>query len=212
MVYGVVCSSGSSDTAGAVNYTHHHHHQVYPSSAELHQYYAHHCQAATYDQPPQAYALPPPLSSAAVESHQQQHRSQQQTTSATSASSLSSLQDATILPPSYTSLDDYGGYAQHMSQAAQPYDYTQGNPCPPGGYPGYLDPNAQYRHVSMGLYPHHDAVRECGMAAMMGAGHPLPHQQPQQNVPTYKWMQVKRNVPKPGKKFRVSCQTIFLNN
>ena len=155
-------------------------HQPYPSSAELQQYYAH-CQA--YDQP-QAY-LSPTL--AATEAHQ--HRSQH--------SAASALQDA---PPSYTSLEDYGAYQQHMGQqAAQAYDYSQANPCPPGGYPGYLDATAQYRHVSMGLYSHHDAaVRECGMA-MMGNGPPLPHQQPQQNVPTYKWMQVKRNVPKPGK-------------
>ena len=149
-------------------------HQPYPSSAELHQYYAH-CQA--YEQP-QAY-LASPLT--ANDAHQ--HRSQQTT----------SLQDG---PPSYTSLEDYGAY-QHMGQPTQAYDYSQTNPCPPGTYPGYLDPAAQYRHVSMGLYPHHDAVRECGMA-MMGGGPPLPHQQPQQNVPTYKWMQVKRNVPKPG--------------
>lgn len=182
MVYGVVC--GSTD---AVNYSHHH--QSYPSSAELHQYYAHHYQNA-YDQPPQPYSLPPPPTlTAAVEVHQQ--RAHQQP----------SIQDTTIIPPTYTSLDEYSGYAHHMAQSAnQPYDCSQINPCPPGAYPGYLDPSGQYRTVSMGLYPHHDPV------SMMGGG--LPHQQPQQNVPTYKWMQVKRNVPKPGEK-RVFCQFLY---
>ncbi|XP_076031701.1 uncharacterized protein LOC143019669 [Oratosquilla oratoria] len=69
-------------------------------------------------------------------------------------------------------------------------------------YSGYLDPAAQYRHMSMGLYAH-DSVRDaCGMGGMMGGGapHGLPHHQPQQTVPTYKWMQVKRNVPKPAPK------------
>lgn len=149
-------------------------HQPYPSSADLHQYYAH-CQA--YDQP-QTY-LSPSLS-ATDAAHQ--HRSQ-------------ALQDG---PPSYTTLEEYNNYQHMTSQPPQAYDYAQPNPCAPAPYAGYLDHAAQYRHVSMGLYPHHDAVRECGMA-MMGTAPPLPHQQPQQTVPTYKWMQVKRNVPKPGK-------------
>ena len=110
---------------------------------------------------------------------------------------------------SYTNLDEYASYGgQHASQPH--YDYSasvQAGQVPPACTPpttpayGYLDPAAQYRHMSMGLYAHHEGVRDaCSMSAMMGAStpHGLPHHQPQQSVPTYKWMQVKRNVPKPG--------------
>ncbi|MPC24145.1 hypothetical protein E2C01_017218 [Portunus trituberculatus] len=138
-----------------------------------------------------------------------------------------SLQDAHV-PSSYTNLDDYSsvcypghaptGMAGTQHHVSQSYDYTSAvqaaavaggvggqtgvmSPAGAGGYPGYLDPAAQYRHMSMGLYAHHEGVRDaCGVGGMMtGSPHALPHHQPQQSVPTYKWMQVKRNVPKPGK-------------
>ncbi|XP_050737346.1 homeobox protein Hox-B1b-like [Eriocheir sinensis] len=139
-----------------------------------------------------------------------------------------SLQDAHV-PSSYTNLDDYssvcypghaaGGMAATQHHVSQSYDYTSAvqaaavaggvggqtgvmSPAGAGGYPGYLDPAAQYRHMSMGLYAHHEGVRDaCGVGGMMGGSpHALPHHQPQQSVPTYKWMQVKRNVPKPAPK------------
>ncbi|KAG5512603.1 Homeotic protein labial [Chionoecetes opilio] len=138
-----------------------------------------------------------------------------------------SLHDAHV-PSSYTNLDEYSGvcYPGHPASGmaatqhhvSQTYDYTSAvqaaavaggvggqtgvmSPASAGGYPGYLDPAAQYRHMSMGLYAHHEGVRDaCGVGGMMaGSPHALPHHQPQQAVPTYKWMQVKRNVPKPGK-------------
>ena len=49
-----------------------------------------------------------------------------------------------------------------------------------------------------GLYPHHFSKLR-GPHDLAGYGDYPP--KPQQAVPTYKWMQVKRNVPKPGKFF-----------
>lgn len=192
MVYGV-CNAESG-----------YHSQAY--SSELQHYYAQ-CQSHEVVQG-QTY-IPPALTP--TDHHRPQH---------------TNLQDAHV-PSSYTNLDDYSsvGYPGHaaggMSAAqhhvTQGYDYTSavqaaavaggvggqtGVMSPASaGYPGYLDPAAQYRHMSMGLYAHHDGVREaCGVGGMMGGSpHGLPHHQPQQTVPTYKWMQVKRNVPKPGK-------------
>ena len=56
----------------------------------------------------------------------------------------------------------------------------------PGSVPGY------------GLYGHHFSKLR-GPHDLNGAYSDYPSK-PQQAVPTYKWMQVKRNVPKPGKK------------
>lgn len=176
MVYGV-CNAEAG-----------YHSQTY--SAELQHYYAQ-CQGSDPVQG-QTY-LPPSLTP--VETHR--------------AQPPVSLQENHVAV-SYTNLDDYGGYGQHVG--SQPhYDYSASVQaagqisagCAPAtpAYAGYLDPAAQYRHMSMGLYAHHDGVRDaCGMTAMMGGStpHGLPHHQPQQSVPTYKWMQVKRNVPKPG--------------
>ncbi|XP_027213358.2 homeobox protein Hox-A1 [Penaeus vannamei] len=193
MVYGV-CNAESG-----------YHSQAY--SSELQHYYAQ-CQSHEVVQG-QTY-IPPALTP--TDHHRPQH---------------TNLQDAHV-PSSYTNLDDYSsvGYPGHaaggMSAAqhhvTQGYDYTSavqaaavaggvggqtGVMSPASaGYPGYLDPAAQYRHMSMGLYAHHEGVREaCGVGGMMGGSpHGLPHHQPQQTVPTYKWMQVKRNVPKPAPK------------
>ncbi|KAK3867391.1 hypothetical protein Pcinc_027145 [Petrolisthes cinctipes] len=193
MVYGV-CNAEAG-----------YHSQAYTTS-DLQHYYA---QCQGHDVQGQTY-IPPALTP--TEHGRPQH----------------TLQDAHV-PPSYTSLEDYGGVcypghgaggmaAQH--HVSQGYDYTSAvqaaaaagvggqtgvmSPGAPTGYPGYLDPAAQYRHMSMGLYAHHEGVREaCGVGGMMaGSPHALPHHQPQQSVPTYKWMQVKRNVPKPGKSTR----------
>lgn len=175
MVYGV-CNAETG-----------YHSQAY--SAELQHYYAQ-CQGQEAVQT-QTY-LSPSLSQ--VDSHRSQ--------------GPIPLQDSHV-GVSYTNLDDYNGYGQHLSQ--HPYDYsgavqagqlnTACTPPTTHTYAGYLDPATQYRHMSMGIYTHHDGVREaCSMTAMMGSSpHCLPHHQPQQSVPTYKWMQVKRNVPKPGK-------------
>jgi hypothetical protein len=49
------------------------------------------------------------------------------------------------------------------------------------------------------LYPHHFSKLRPGphdLAGYGGGDYPV---KPQQAVPTYKWMQVKRNVPKPGR-------------
>ena len=56
----------------------------------------------------------------------------------------------------------------------------------PGSVPGY------------GLYGHHFSKLR-GPHDLNGAYSDYPSK-PQQAVPTYKWMQVKRNVPKPGKR------------
>ena len=57
----------------------------------------------------------------------------------------------------------------------------------PGSVPGYH-----------GLYGHHFSKLR-GPHDLNGAYSDYPSK-PQQAVPTYKWMQVKRNVPKPGKR------------
>lgn len=66
------------------------------------------------------------------------------------------------------------------------------------GYPGQYGPAAA-------LYPHHfSKLRGTGSVHdLAGAGYgQLDYPaKPQQAVPTYKWMQVKRNVPKPGQFF-----------
>ena len=72
----------------------------------------------------------------------------------------------------------------HDSSISQPGSF---NPYLEGmSYPG------QY-----GLYPHHFSKLR-GPHDLNGAYGDYPSK-PQQAVPTYKWMQVKRNVPKPGK-------------
>jgi hypothetical protein len=81
---------------------------------------------------------------------------------------------------------------------------TQGGPGGPGSFSAYLDNSAMSPYASQypGLYGHHAAIKS------MRGGHDFsppsyPHEfssKPSPSVPTYKWMQVKRNVPKPGKK------------
>ena len=72
----------------------------------------------------------------------------------------------------------------HDSSISQPGSF---NPYLEGmSYPG------QY-----GLYPHHFSKLR-GPHDLNGAYGDYPSK-PQQAVPTYKWMQVKRNVPKPGR-------------
>ena len=72
--------------------------------------------------------------------------------------------------------------AGHHTSEANPGSF---NPYLEGmSYPG------QY-----GLYPHHFSKLR-GPHDLNYGDYPT---KPQQAVPTYKWMQVKRNVPKPGK-------------
>jgi len=83
---------------------------------------------------------------------------------------------------------------------------TQGGPGGPGSFSAYLDNTAMSPYASQypGLYGHHAAIKS------MRGGHDFsppsyPHEfssKPAPSVPTYKWMQVKRNVPKPGKKLK----------
>ena len=64
----------------------------------------------------------------------------------------------------------------------------------PGSFNPYLEGMSypgQY-----GLYPHHFSKLR-GPHDLNYGDYPT---KPQQAVPTYKWMQVKRNVPKPGKR------------
>ena len=91
------------------------------------------------------------------------------------------------------SLGEMAGH--HDSSISQPGSF---NPYLEGmSYPG------QY-----GLYPHHFSKLR-GPHDLNGAYGDYPSK-PQQAVPTYKWMQVKRNVPKPGKRY---CrQHTFSNN
>ena len=75
-----------------------------------------------------------------------------------------------------------GEMAGHHTSEANPGSF---NPYLEGmSYPG------QY-----GLYPHHFSKLR-GPHDLNYGDYPT---KPQQAVPTYKWMQVKRNVPKPGK-------------
>ena len=66
----------------------------------------------------------------------------------------------------------------------------------PGSFNPYLE-GMSYPGQAYGLYPHHFSKLR-GPHDLNGAYGDYPTK-PQQAVPTYKWMQVKRNVPKPGK-------------
>ena len=76
----------------------------------------------------------------------------------------------------------------HDSSLSQPGSF---NPYLEGmSYPGYH-----------GLYQQHFGKLR-GPHDLNGAYGDYPSK-PQQQVPTYKWMQVKRNVPKPGKNLTI---------
>ena len=64
----------------------------------------------------------------------------------------------------------------------------------PGSFNPYLE--GMSYPSQYGLYPHHFSKLR-GPHDLNYGDYPT---KPQQAVPTYKWMQVKRNVPKPGKK------------
>lgn len=85
--------------------------------------------------------------------------------------------------------------AGHHTSEANPGSF---NPYLEGmSYPG------QY-----GLYPHHFSKLR-GPHDLNYGDYPT---KPQQAVPTYKWMQVKRNVPKPGKielSFQISVRRLM---
>lgn len=67
----------------------------------------------------------------------------------------------------------------------------------PGSFNPYLE-GMSYPGQAYGLYPHHFSKLR-GPHDLNGAYGDYPAK-PQQAVPTYKWMQVKRNVPKPAPK------------
>lgn len=67
----------------------------------------------------------------------------------------------------------------------------------PGSFNPYLE-GMSYPGGGYGLYPHHFSKLR-GPHDLNGAYADYPSK-PQQAVPTYKWMQVKRNVPKPGRR------------
>ena len=66
----------------------------------------------------------------------------------------------------------------------------------PGSFNPYLEGMSYPGHY--GLYPPHFSKLR-GPHDLNGAYGDYPSK-PQQAVPTYKWMQVKRNVPKPGRR------------
>ena len=136
--------------------------------------------------------------------------------------------DGSAGPGGYHSATGSGPYHSHLAAAAaaasqlgqaagvqSPYSHysdihseslaglTQGGPGGPGSFSAYLDNSGMSPYASQypGLYGHHAAIKS------MRAGHDFsppsyPHEftsKPSPSVPTYKWMQVKRNVPKPGK-------------
>lgn len=83
---------------------------------------------------------------------------------------------------------------------------TQGGAGGPGSFSAYLDNTGMSPYASQypSIYGHHAAIK-----SMRGAHDfsppSYPHEftsKPSPSVPTYKWMQVKRNVPKPGKNTR----------
>ena len=66
----------------------------------------------------------------------------------------------------------------------------------PGSFNPYLE-GMSYPGQYHGLYPHHFSKLRSphDLNGAYGAEYGT---KPAQTVPTYKWMQVKRNVPKPG--------------
>jgi hypothetical protein len=74
----------------------------------------------------------------------------------------------------------------------------------PAAFNPYLEGAMSYPG-QYGLYPHHFSKLRPGPHDLNAYGdYPA---KPQQAVPTYKWMQVKRNVPKPGRR----NTSLFLN-
>ena len=64
----------------------------------------------------------------------------------------------------------------------------------PASFNPYLDSMSGYPG-QYGIYPHHFSKLRGPHDLNAYGDYPS---KPQQAVPTYKWMQVKRNVPKPG--------------
>lgn len=116
----------------------------------------------------------------------------------------------------YAHMEPVAGHGVH--HAATPADHMSDRGAPMGGYPpSYLDPLALQRRNGYAGYATsdgYDAVREscqhngaAAAAAAAAAYHQATHGLSRTGlsppkpapVPTYKWMQVKRNVPKPCK-------------
>ena len=67
----------------------------------------------------------------------------------------------------------------------------------PGSFNPYLEGMSYPGQTPYGLYGHHFSKLRGGHDLNGAYDYPS---KPQQAVPTYKWMQVKRNVPKPGRR------------
>jgi len=85
-------------------------------------------------------------------------------------------------------------YAHHYGEMGHHGDSSISQP---GSFNPYLE-GMSYPGQAYGLYPHHFSKLR-GPHDLNGAYGDYPTK-PQQAVPTYKWMQVKRNVPKPAPK------------
>ena len=87
----------------------------------------------------------------------------------------------------------------------------------PGSFNPYLESMSYPGQAAYGLAYGHHFSKLRGPHDLNGAYGDYPSK-PQQAVPTYKWMQVKRNVPKPGRtqlsfsSFTGKCDACKVNN
>ena len=117
------------------------------------------------------------------------------------------------------------GYAQHYSDihsenlgvagsAGGGVSGNAGGNNGQGHFSAYLDNTQAQQYAAAaaaqypGIYPHHMSAAAASLKSMRSSPHDFGSSYPHDfapkpaapAVPTYKWMQVKRNVPKPGKK------------
>ncbi|KAF4518711.1 hypothetical protein B566_EDAN013730 [Ephemera danica] len=188
-MYGMVQSS-SEHYSGAGH--HHHHHHV------------HH--GATYEMGQHPPAPPPPHQHATVQTSHQHYYPMEypagESSPPTHFPSYGADDREDIISDnglSYTNLDygyaaQYGQYQQDPQQQQTTYyeyarEYTPADLCTQGGYTHQQTQQQTQHRVS-----HHQTHSQQQQQQQQ-------QQQPQQPaVPTYKWMQVKRNVPKPAPK------------
>ena len=118
------------------------------------------------------------------------------------------------------------GYAQHYSDihsenigvggsTAGSGSGNQGGNNGQGHFSAYLDNTQAQQYAAAaaaqypGIYPHHMSAAAASLKSMRSSPHDFGSSYPHDfapkpaapAVPTYKWMQVKRNVPKPGKEY-----------
>ena len=119
------------------------------------------------------------------------------------------------------------GYAQHYSDIHSENigvggstggsgSGNQGGNNGQGHFSAYLDNTQAQQYAAAaaaqypGIYPHHMSAAAASLKSMRSSPHDFGSSYPHDfapkpaapAVPTYKWMQVKRNVPKPGKILR----------